>query len=58
METEKYSEEYMNIIGEYAEKSTAEEWSNTEYRKNCFIEAAKKFIKKYGIEAWESLGYC
>ena len=57
MTVDQYREKYFDIISEYARESTFEEWSNTEYRKEAYQQAARRFVGLYGLDAWKSLGY-
>lgn len=55
---EYYRSEYMELISKHNADCTAEEWADAEFRKSIYIKAAEEFIGKFGIEAWEKLGYC
>lgn len=57
MTVEEYREIYLEIVHEYATDSTTEQWSNDEYRKQCYQDAARRFVGLYGLDAWKSLGY-
>ena len=57
MMVEEYREIFLEMVHEYATDSTIEQWSVDEYRKQCYQDAARRFIGLYGLDAWKSLGY-